>query len=32
MIGYCGLGLLKLVVLMFFFFPWPAMRLALRGT
>jgi hypothetical protein len=29
-IGYCGLGLLKLVVLMFFFFPWLAIRLVLR--
>jgi hypothetical protein len=30
-IAYCGLGLLKLVVLMFFFFPWSAIRLVLRG-
>lgn len=31
-IGHCGLGLLKLVVLVFFFFPWLAIRLVLRGT
>lgn len=30
-IFYCGLGLLKLFVLVFFFFPWLAIRLVLRG-
>lgn len=30
-IFYCGLGLLKILVLTFFFFPWLAIRLVLRG-
>jgi hypothetical protein len=29
-IHYCGMGLLKLVVAMFFFVPWIAIRLVLR--
>ena len=32
LIFYCGLGLTKLVILLFFFFPWLAIRLVLRGT
>lgn len=31
LIFYCGMGLLKLFVLVFFFFPWLAIRLVLRG-
>ena len=31
LIFYCGLGLLKILVLVFFFFPWLAIRLVLRG-
>lgn len=30
-IFYCGLGLLKILVLVSFFFPWLAIRLVLRG-
>lgn len=29
-IFYCGMGLLKLCVIVFFFFPWLAIRLVLR--
>lgn len=29
-IHYCGMGLLKLVVAMFFLFPWIAIRMVLR--
>lgn len=29
-IFYCGMGLLKLLVIMFFFFPWLAIRLVSR--
>jgi hypothetical protein len=32
LIFYCGMGLLKLFVLVFFFFPWLAIRLVLRGA
>lgn len=28
---YCGMGLLKLLVLIFFFFPWLAIKLVLSG-
>jgi hypothetical protein len=28
-IFYCGMGLLKLLVILFFFFPWMAIRLVL---
>lgn len=31
LIFYCGMGLLKLLVLVFFFIPWLAIRLMLRG-
>ena len=31
LIFYCGMVLLKLCVLMFFFFPWLAIRLVLRN-
>ena len=31
LIVYCGMGLFKLLVLVFFFFPWLAIRLVLRG-
>jgi hypothetical protein len=30
LIFYCGMGLLKLVVIVLFFFPWVAIRLVLR--
>ena len=30
-IHYCGMGLVKLFVGLFFFFPWVAIRLVLRG-
>ena len=30
LIHYCGIGLVKLVVICFFFFPWLAIRLVLR--
>ena len=30
LIHYCGMGLVKLVVICFFFFPWAAIRLVLR--
>lgn len=30
LIHYCGMGLVKLVVGVFFFFPWAAIRLVLR--
>ena len=30
LIFYCGMGLLKLCVILFFFFPWLAIRLLLR--
>jgi hypothetical protein len=30
LIFYCGIGLTKLLVLLFFFFPWLAIRLVLR--
>jgi hypothetical protein len=30
LIFYCGIGLTKLFVLLFFFFPWLAVRLVLR--
>lgn len=32
LIFYCGMGLLKLFVLLFFFLPWLAIRLVLRST
>lgn len=32
LIFYCGMGLLKLFVIVFFFFPWLAIRLALRKS
>lgn len=31
-IFYCGMGLLKLLVLVFFFIPWLAIRLVLRKS
>jgi hypothetical protein len=31
LILYCGMGLLKLCVLTFFFIPWLSIRLVLRG-
>lgn len=31
LIFYCGMGLLKLLVLVFFFIPWLAIRLVLRS-
>jgi hypothetical protein len=31
LIFYCGMGLLKLLVYVFFFFPWLAIRLVLRS-
>jgi hypothetical protein len=31
-IFYCGMGLLKLLVIVFFFFPWLAIRLVLRKS
>ncbi len=31
LIQYCGIGLLKVLVLLFFFFPWVSIRLVLRG-
>jgi hypothetical protein len=30
LIQYCGIGLLKVLVLLFFFFPWVSIRLVLR--
>jgi hypothetical protein len=30
LIFYCGMGLLKLLVIVFFFFPWIAIKLLLR--
>jgi hypothetical protein len=32
LIFYCGMGLLKVLVLVFFFFPWIAVKLALRHS
>lgn len=29
--NYCGIALLKLLLIVFFFFPWLALRLVLRG-
>jgi len=29
-IHYCGMGLVKLIVICFFFFPWAAIRLVLK--
>ena len=29
-IHYCGMGFVKLAVILFFFFPWLAIRLVLR--
>jgi hypothetical protein len=32
LIFYCGIVFTKVVVLLFFFFPWAAIRLVLRGN
>jgi hypothetical protein len=30
LVNYCGVGLTKIAVLLFFFFPWVAIRLVIR--